>query len=53
MSTDSYYGIDPVFNDDSDFIECDKCGSEFDYTQYKSFTCSACESGEEIEGESE
>ena len=53
MSTDSYYGIDPIFNDDSDYISCDKCEREFDYKEYKSFTCSACESGEEIEGDSE
>ena len=53
MSTDSYYGIDLIFNDDSDYISCDKCEREFDYKEYKSFTCSACESGEEIEGEGE
>ena len=52
MSTDTYYGIDPVFNDATDYIECDTCGSLFDYKEYKSFTCSACESGEyEKEGE--
>ena len=52
MSTNTYYGIDPVFNDATDYIECDTCGSLFDYKEYKSFTCSACESGE-YEGEGE
>lgn len=53
MGTDTYYGIDPGFYDDSDFIECDKCESLFDHNEYNSFTCSACEdtSGQEKEGE--
>ena len=46
MGTDSYYAFDPVFNDVTDFIECDTCGSLFDHNEYNSFTCSACESGE-------
>jgi len=46
VSTDTYYGIDPVFNDDTDFINCDTCKRLFDYKEYKSLTCSACESGE-------
>ena len=53
MSTDSYYGIDPFF--DSDYVanDCNKCGREFNYTEYKSDTCSICESGEYEEKESE
>ena len=46
MSTDTYYGIDPVFNDDTDFINCDTCKYLFDYKEYESLTCSRCESGE-------
>lgn len=53
MSTDSYYAFDPVFNDMSDFIECDTCGSLFDHNEYNSFTCSACESGEVRERKNE
>ena len=53
MGTDSYYAFDPVFNDTSDFIECDTCGSLFDHNEYKSFTCSRCESGEYDEKEEE
>lgn len=53
MGTDSYYAFDPVFNDTSDFIECDTCGSLFDHNEYNSFTCSACESGEVKEKEEE
>lgn len=54
MSIDGYYAFDPVFNDTSDFIECDTCKSLFDHNEYNSFTCSRCESGEyeEKEGES-
>jgi hypothetical protein len=52
MNIDTYYGIDPVFNDTTDFIECDTCKSLFDYSVYKSLTCSRCESGE-LEGEGE
>ena len=51
MGTDTYYGIDPIFNDTTDFIECDTCGSLFNYNDYKSFTCRACESGEYKEEE--
>lgn len=49
MGTDTYYGIDPIFNDTTDYISCNSCGREYDYNDYKSFTCSACESGEEGE----
>ena len=52
MSIDGYYSFDPIFNDTTDFIECDTCKSLFDHNEYNSFTCSACESGEEKEGES-
>ena len=41
-----YYDADPIFYDDTDYIECDTCGSLFDYKEYSSFTCSRCESGE-------
>lgn len=34
---------DPVFYDDSDFIECDKCKEWFDHDEYNSFTCLKCE----------
>lgn len=37
-------GTDSFFYDESDIIECDKCGSKYDYNEYKSFTCSECES---------
>lgn len=37
-------GSDPAFYDDSDMIECDKCGREYDYEEYRSLTCSECES---------
>ena len=37
-------GSDPVFWDDSDYIKCDKCEREYDYKEYRSFTCSECES---------
>jgi hypothetical protein len=36
---------DPVFYDDSDFIECDKCNKEFDHNEYNSETCESCENG--------
>ena len=44
--SDYYYNVDPAFNDTSDFIECDICGSAFDHNEYKSATCSRCESNE-------
>ena len=34
---------DPVFYDDSDFTECDKCGTDFDRNLYNSQTCERCE----------
>ena len=37
-------GSDPAFWDESDFIECQVCGTEYDYKEYRSFTCSECES---------
>lgn len=37
-------GTDSFFYDESDIIECDKCGAKFDYNEYKSFVCSECES---------
>lgn len=44
--SDYYYNVDPAFNDTSDFIECNICGSAFDYKEYRSATCSRCESNE-------
>jgi hypothetical protein len=37
-------GFDPDFFDDTDMIECDTCGEEYDYKQYHSTTCVECES---------
>lgn len=37
-------GYDPAFFDDSDMIECDTCEEEYDFKQYRSLTCSECES---------
>ena len=37
-------GFDPAFFDDSDMIECDICKREYDYKEYRSLTCSECES---------
>ena len=41
-------GFDPAFFDDSDMVECDTCGGEYDFKQYRSTTCVDCET----EGES-
>lgn len=38
-------GSDPAFWDTSDMIECNKCGEEYDYKEYKSLTCCECENG--------
>lgn len=37
-------GTDPAFYDDSDMIQCNRCEREYDYKEYKSLTCSECES---------
>lgn len=37
-------GSDSAFYDTSDFIKCDKCEREYDYNEYRSMTCSECES---------
>lgn len=37
------YGIDPVFNSTYIANDCDVCGREFDYSEYKSDTCSSCD----------
>jgi hypothetical protein len=34
---------DPVFYDDSDFIQCDTCFEWFDHNNYNSETCELCE----------
>jgi Zn finger protein HypA/HybF involved in hydrogenase expression len=34
---------DPVFYDESDFIECKECKEEFDHNLYNSRTCEQCE----------
>lgn len=39
-------GYDPAFFDDTDMVECGKCGREYDYKDYRSLTCSECESKE-------
>ena len=36
-------GYDPAFFDDSDMIQCDTCGREYDYKEYRSLTCDECE----------
>jgi len=36
---------DPVFYDDSDFIECKECKEHFDHNTYNSQTCESCENG--------
>lgn len=50
MSWEYRNGYDPVFFDDSDMVECDKCGREYDYKEYRSLTCSECENEKEGEG---
>lgn len=50
MSWEYRNGYDPVFFDDSDMVECDKCGREYDYKGYRSLTCSECENEKEGEG---
>ena len=36
-------GFDPDFFDDTDMVECDTCGEEYDFKQYRSTTCVDCE----------
>jgi DnaJ-class molecular chaperone len=45
---------DPVFYDETYYVECDTCQGEFDRNTYDSSTCEACEnkSTNEQEGES-
>jgi hypothetical protein len=37
---------DPWFYDETDFIECDVCGKEYDHNEYNSYTCLECEDKE-------
>lgn len=37
-------GTDPAFYDDSDIIQCNRCEREYDHNEYRSLTCSECES---------
>lgn len=37
-------GTDPSFYEDSDYISCNICGREYNYREYRSFTCNQCES---------
>ena len=34
---------DPIFYDDSIWIDCNVCGQSFDESEYRSLTCSDCE----------
>jgi hypothetical protein len=34
---------DPVFYDDTYYVECDTCGGEYDRNTYDSSTCEECE----------
>jgi hypothetical protein len=34
---------DPVFYDDSDYVDCAECGEFFDFNKYQSNTCQSCE----------
>ena len=34
---------DPVFYDDTNYVECDTCKTEFDSNTYNSSTCEECE----------
>jgi hypothetical protein len=34
---------DPWFYDESDYVDCDTCGKDFDYNLYRSNTCEECE----------
>jgi len=43
---------DPVFYDDTWYVECDKCGEEYDRNTYNSNTCEACENKSIREGDS-
>ena len=37
---------DPAFYDDSIWVKCDRCDKDFDETEYRSETCSECETYE-------
>ena len=54
--SDYRYAVDPVFDDNSEWITCDTCEREYDSKEYKSDTCDECESEptnkQEREGES-
>ena len=41
---DYRYAVDPVFNDNSEWIKCKACEREYDRKEYKSDTCDECES---------
>ena len=34
---------DPVFYDDTNYVECDTCKTEYDRNTYNSSTCEECE----------
>ena len=34
---------DPVFYDDSDYVDCSECGDWYDYNKYQSNSCESCE----------
>ncbi len=40
---DYYYAVDPAFDDNSEWITCDKCEREYDRKEYNSDTCVECE----------
>ena len=46
MIEDDFYGADPAFYDDSDYIKCDVCGVDYDYKEYRSLVCVECENEE-------
>jgi hypothetical protein len=41
--SDYYYAVDPAFDDNSEWIKCDKCEREYDRKEYNSDTCVECE----------
>jgi hypothetical protein len=43
---------DPVFYDDTWYVECDVCEGEYDRNTYDSSTCEECENKSTSEGES-
>lgn len=41
---------DPVFYDDTWYVECDVCEAEYDRNTYDSSTCEGCENKQVEEG---